>query len=80
MVNCIKILHDANGVNCTTNAASERLIEALYSESVLVKVWNIANKALSSVRNPARRVEEEYDSPLIPKAEQTTRPLPGIHR
>lgn len=57
-------------------------MDALYSESVVAKVWNIASKAVSSVRNPARNVEleelqvEKYGSALTPKAEQTTHPLP----
>ncbi|KAJ5980410.1 hypothetical protein N7481_007708 [Penicillium waksmanii] len=45
-------LYGANGVQGRINAISEHLMDALYSESVVAKVWNIANKALSSSKPP----------------------------
>ena len=43
-------LNGTNGVKFPVHVVSEYLLEALYSESVVAKVWKIANKALSSVR------------------------------
>ncbi|KAJ5802536.1 uncharacterized protein N7503_004986 [Penicillium pulvis] len=44
--------HYTNGVNGTANAPLPHLMEALYSESVVAKIWNIASKALSSSKPP----------------------------
>jgi hypothetical protein len=55
-------------------------MESLYSESVVAKIWNIASKALLSVRHPGEIIGKQKDSLLTQEAEQTTCPLPRIHR
>ncbi|KAJ5223128.1 uncharacterized protein N7469_009368 [Penicillium citrinum] len=45
-------LNGTNGVKFPVHVVSEYLLEALYSESVVAKVWKIANKALSSSKPP----------------------------
>ncbi|KAJ5708156.1 hypothetical protein N7488_007957 [Penicillium malachiteum] len=38
----------ANGIKRTTRTPTERVIEALFSESVMAKLWNVASQALRS--------------------------------
>ncbi|KAJ5812486.1 hypothetical protein N7474_008787 [Penicillium riverlandense] len=41
-----------NGIKRSTRTPTERVIEALFSESVMAKLWNVASKALRSSKPP----------------------------